>query len=462
MSWINGYPILFIFFGIVIEAEVCDEVFAHDVTEGVFHLCLLNEEVVFGVEAFADLRALEVEGEPFLDAVEVCALCEVHEECKVEGDGSGEDGVTAEEVDFDLHGVSEPAEDIDVIPAFFGIATGGIIFDTDFVIVVSVEFGECFGIEDMFGDGEFGDFFCLERTGIVEDFAVAVAEDVGGIPAVQAEAASTEARAEDGFHECLTGFEVFTGDGNFVFEGEFDDGRAVNGEVGGAIDVRNVALECSVSVDHGRGDAGIVFFEGFFESFDGFMNVFNGCVDFCGTAPEDDSAIATVIFDEVFDIIHERHSEIVFGGCGFLVFHFEVFAIFVHEHGVHRLDGFEFFTDGIEVFVIENFGTFADFVSVFAVDIPSAEDDIFEFGKGDEILNNGVSVVGTFAEANASHLCDGADGETISGDDIINASDHGGGDSTETGNKDSQFSICRFYVNTISHFYMPYEKCASF
>lgn len=437
---------------------MCDEIFAHDVTEGVFHLCFLNEEVVFGIETFANLGALEIEGEPFLDAVEVGALSEVHEECEVECDRGGEDGVTAEEIDFDLHGVSEPTEDIDVIPAFFGIATGGIIFDTDFVIVIAVEFGECFCIEDVFCDGEFGDFFCLERTGIIEDFAVAVAENVGGIPAVQAEAASAEARAEDGFHEGLTGFEVFTGDGNFIFECEFNDGGAIDGEVRRAIDVRDVALKCSVGVDHGRGDARIVIFESFFESFDGFVDVFNRGVDFSGTAPKDDGTIAAVIFDEVFDIVHKCQGEIILCGSSFLMFHFEIFAIFMHEYGVHRFDGFEFFADRIEVFVIEDFGAFADFVCIFAVNVPSAKDDIFEFGKGDEILNNGVSVVGTFAEANASHLSDGADGEAVSGDDVINASDHGGGDSTETGNEDSQFSICRFYVYTISHFYMPLRE----
>ncbi len=326
------------------------------------------------------------------------------------------------------------------------------------MVVVSVEFGEGFSIEDMFGDGEFGDFFCFERTGIVEDFAVAVAEDIGGIPAIETEAACAEARAEDGFHECLTGFEVFTGDGDFIFESEFDDGGAIDGEVRCAIDVGDVAHECGVRIDHGRGDTGVIFFECFFEGFDGFVDVFDGCVNFCGTAPEDDSAIAAVIFDEVFDIVHEGECQIVFGSSCFLVFYFEVSAVFVHENGVHRFDGFEFFADGFEMFVFEDFGAFTYFVCVFSVDIPSTKDDIFEFGKGYEILNNGVSVVGTFSEADATHLCHGADGEAVSGDDVIDAGDHGCGDSTKTGDEDSQFSICRFYVYAISHFYMPLRE----
>ena len=36
---------------VVVEAEVGDEVFAHDVAEGVFQLHGLDEEVVLGVDA---------------------------------------------------------------------------------------------------------------------------------------------------------------------------------------------------------------------------------------------------------------------------------------------------------------------------------------------------------------------------------------------------------------------------
>ena len=45
-----------------------DEVFAHDVAEGVFELHGLDEEVVLGVDAGGAVGGFEVEAEPLLDA----------------------------------------------------------------------------------------------------------------------------------------------------------------------------------------------------------------------------------------------------------------------------------------------------------------------------------------------------------------------------------------------------------
>ena len=59
-------------------------------------------------------------------------------------------------------------------------------------------------------------FLGLERAGIVEHFAVAVAEDVGGEPAAQAEHARLEAGREDGLHQRLAGLVVLAADRRFV------------------------------------------------------------------------------------------------------------------------------------------------------------------------------------------------------------------------------------------------------
>ena len=83
-----------------------DELFAHHVPEGVFHFGFLNENVVFRVEARFGLWAFEVETEPFLDAVEASALGQVGEKDQVKGDGGGENGVAAQEVNLNLHGVA--------------------------------------------------------------------------------------------------------------------------------------------------------------------------------------------------------------------------------------------------------------------------------------------------------------------------------------------------------------------
>ena len=61
----------------------------------------------------------------------------------------------------------------------------------------------------------------LKRAGIVEHFAVAVAEDVGGEPAVHAKHARLEAGRNQRLHERLTGLEVLAADGDVRVLGEF-------------------------------------------------------------------------------------------------------------------------------------------------------------------------------------------------------------------------------------------------
>ena len=77
---------------VVVEAEVGDEGFAHDVAEGVFELHGLDEEVVFGVEAGGGVGGFEVEGEPFLYSYAAEGWGsggQVEEEAEVEGEGGG-------------------------------------------------------------------------------------------------------------------------------------------------------------------------------------------------------------------------------------------------------------------------------------------------------------------------------------------------------------------------------------
>ncbi len=63
---------------VVVEAEVGDEVFAHDVAEGVLQLHVLYEEVVLGIDTWCSVGILEVEAEPLLNAkatqMKVCEL----------------------------------------------------------------------------------------------------------------------------------------------------------------------------------------------------------------------------------------------------------------------------------------------------------------------------------------------------------------------------------------------------
>src|SRR6202034_1157237 len=115
------------------------------------------------------------------------ALRQVEEQDEIEHDGSGENRVAAQKIYFDLHGITEPSEDVDVVPTFFVIAAGRVIVDANFVENIPVEVGIQRGLQDVLQHAELRFFLGLERTRIVEHFAIPVAQDVGGIPAAQAE-----------------------------------------------------------------------------------------------------------------------------------------------------------------------------------------------------------------------------------------------------------------------------------
>ena len=84
---------------------------------------------------------------------------------KVERQRSGEDRVTAQEIDLDLHGVTEPAEDIDVVPTLFVVTAGRVVVDADLVVNIFVEVGVKLGLKDVLQHAELRDFLGLEGLG---------------------------------------------------------------------------------------------------------------------------------------------------------------------------------------------------------------------------------------------------------------------------------------------------------
>src|SRR5207248_24748 len=84
----------------------------------------------------------------------VAALGEVEQQREVEHDRRGQDRVAAEKVDLHLHRIAEPAEEIDVVPPFLGVAAGGVILDADLVIEIAVKFFVEVGLEDVIEHAE--------------------------------------------------------------------------------------------------------------------------------------------------------------------------------------------------------------------------------------------------------------------------------------------------------------------
>src|SRR4051812_9684130 len=99
-----------------------DQLFAPEITQRVLQLHQLNEQIVLRIDRRRVDRALEVERQPLLDAVQVRALGQVEEQRYVEHNRRRENAVAAEEVDLQLHRIPEPADEIDVVPAFLVVS----------------------------------------------------------------------------------------------------------------------------------------------------------------------------------------------------------------------------------------------------------------------------------------------------------------------------------------------------
>src|SRR5579859_5475625 len=167
---------------VILQSQVSDQAFTHQVAQCVLEFHRLDKEIVLRIQAGHSHRRLEEEAEPLLNAQAAqlrATLRQIEEQNEVEHNRRGKDGVAAEEINLNLHGIAEPSEDVDVVPAFFVVATRRVVVDTDFVEDIAVEFGIESGLKNVLEHAELGLLLGLKGTWIVEHFAVAVAEDVG-------------------------------------------------------------------------------------------------------------------------------------------------------------------------------------------------------------------------------------------------------------------------------------------
>src|SRR4030095_5312326 len=100
---------------VVLHPEVRDHVFPPQKTEGILQFHQLNEQVMLRVESCSAHGTLEIETQPFLYSAHPAALRKVEEKYKVKDNRRGEDAISTEEIDFNLHRVAEPTIDIDVV-----------------------------------------------------------------------------------------------------------------------------------------------------------------------------------------------------------------------------------------------------------------------------------------------------------------------------------------------------------
>ena len=248
-----------------------------------------------GIQARRRLRALEVEGEPLLDAAHAGPLRQVEEQRQVEHQRRGQDRVAAEEIDLDLHRVAQPPEDVDVVPAFLVVAAGRVVVDPHLVVHLAVELGIELRLQDVLQHAELRLFLGLEALGVVEHLAVAVAEDVGRVPARDAQHAGLEHRREHGLDHGLAGLEVLAADGDALRLGQRFHRREVAGQVGRAVGERHALLDGRVGVEHRRRDGRVVRVHRLLERLERPVGRARADEDLGRRAPDHDQPVAAVL-----------------------------------------------------------------------------------------------------------------------------------------------------------------------
>ena len=93
-------------------------------------------------------------------------------------------------------------------------------------------------------------FLGLEGLRIVQHLAVAIAQDVGGVPAGEAEHACLERRREHALHHRLARLEVLAADRHVPLLGELLHHGEVDGQVGRAIGEWNALHERRIGINH--------------------------------------------------------------------------------------------------------------------------------------------------------------------------------------------------------------------
>src|SRR5439155_19585388 len=287
---------------VILQPQVRDQLLASKVPQRVLELHELDEEVVLRIEPGGGHGALEIEGQPLLDAAHLRARGEVQEQGEVEHNGGGEDGVAAEEVHLDLHRVPHPAEDVDVVPALLVVPPRRVVVDAHEVVDLAVEVRVDVRLEDVLEHAELGYFLRLEGLGILEDLAVAVAQDVGGEPALQAEGPRLDRGGGPGPHRALSGLEALSRDRRARLLRQLEQRGDVGGEVGRPVGVRDAPLDRRVRVDHRGQDLGIALLEAALEPGQGRVDLARLAVDLGRPAPHHHQPREAALLAEAVDV----------------------------------------------------------------------------------------------------------------------------------------------------------------
>ena len=143
-------------------------IFASDHTKGIFESDVLNENIVLLNVSLFHMRALEIKGEPFLNTRHAGTPGEIQKQGKIQDNRSRKNRISTQKVDLDLHFITKPSEDIDIVPAFLGVTARRIIIDPDFVVQITVQIRVKLRLKDRIENSCFRDFLRFKTVRVIK------------------------------------------------------------------------------------------------------------------------------------------------------------------------------------------------------------------------------------------------------------------------------------------------------
>ena len=294
-------------------------------------------------------------------------------------------------------------------------------------------------------------FLGLERFGIVQHFAVAIAEDVRRIPAVDAEQPRLEARRDDRLDQRLARLHVLAGDRRLGMRGQLDQRGNVGGQVRGGVGVRNALADGSVGVHHARRNRRVVRLEPALEARHRLVHFALGHVDLGAAGPNHDQPVEIVVLLEFLDVRHDLFRQVALGLALLDVGTFEPLDVVLVEDRRPRANLLELRPHLLEQRRLQNAGRFCRAVAVLREDVPAAEDEIVEGGQRHDLVDQGRTAFRPLSQTDMTHLGQRADGlgnSFANGDD---AGDEGRADGPEADQKHAEFAARGSNVNRSRH-----------
>src|SRR5882672_12511200 len=134
---------------------------------------------MFRIKAGGSLGRFKVEGKPLLNSLHPRTLSQIQKQCEIQHDRRRQNGIPTEKIDLDLHRVTQPPENINVVPPFLVVAARWVVVNPDYVRKVFVEIGIDFGLKDVLENRQLRLFLGLERFRIIQYLTIAIAENIG-------------------------------------------------------------------------------------------------------------------------------------------------------------------------------------------------------------------------------------------------------------------------------------------